>query len=490
MLRAIICIFFIFFLFEPTTNLAQTIEWSNAQKIKPKTLYTQILGENTSGIYLLRCRDTEFETGLTIEKYKSNLTLEISQNLTLSINGLVERVLLIENNIYAFLTAKNNTSGNIDVLVQKIDEYLKPVGLPAVLGSIPNENYIDKRHIQIKTSSNKNYISLMFLTKSQNIGILNLWTFDRQLSQIYAKQFNLNRFYKDIFITNYEVTNNAETFVLVDFPKEGAEKKKTDPRDFFVYGYNPLTNRMLQYAINDENIFIEDLTIAINNFNGTTNVFGTYAQPGVKGLSGYFFLRINSSSGLLENKTFTAIEYSTFFKNFTGKLGEKSQDLSDFYVRKIIPRSDGGIIALIEKYYQTRQVYTYFVGNFPQTTTRTIYHYDEAPVLNINPDGTLKQVNWIKKNQTSANDGGYLLSYIAIPTTDNLYFIYNVDNVSENDIMLSSLSYNGDFDSRILLKNANVNAAIIPSEYKQVSAKSALICAIKDKRFALMRITF
>ncbi len=488
MLRLITLCIIITVWFEPTW--AQNIEWSNPQKIKNKTLYTQVLGETQSGIFLLRCKDNEFSNGLIIEKYKQNLSLDASTDLPITINGLVERVLLIDNFIFAFIAAKNNNTGNVDVLVQKIDEALKPVGMPTVLGSIPADQYIDKRHIQVKTSSNKSQIALMFLTKNQQTGILNLWLYNKQMQQVYAKQFNLGQQAKDVYVTNYEVTNQGNAFVLIDYPKVAAQNKKSDPRQFFLFGYYLSTDRMLQYAIGNDSLFVEDFTLTANNYNNTVNVFGFYAKPGIKGLAGYFYYRINAQTAVLEQRTFNALDYWNFYATYVGRLGEKQQDLSDFYIRKIIPRSDGGILALAEKYYQTRQVYTYYINNFPQTTTRTIFHYDEAPLINIEPTGEITDIKWIKKAQSSSNDGGYLLSYTTVPTTEAIHCVYNYDNGNDNDIYISSFAFDGKFDAKILVKSSSFNAAIIPTEYKQLNEKTVLICTIKDKRFALMRITF
>ena len=54
---------------------AQTVEWGNQQKTKAKFNYTQVLGENTSGIFLARARNSDFRRDIQIEKYKNILFL-------------------------------------------------------------------------------------------------------------------------------------------------------------------------------------------------------------------------------------------------------------------------------------------------------------------------------------------------------------------------------------------------------------------------------
>lgn len=476
------------FLLNITLTFSQGIEWSNPQKIKSKTMYSQVLGETESSIYLLKSRNTEFDSELSIEKYKSNLTFEGLYDLPIGINGIIERVLLLGNKFYVFISAKNNTTGNIDLLVQTIDENIKPVGQAVVLGSIDSKSFADKRHVQVKTSADKSRVALVFMAKNLNNpnSTINVWVYNQEMQQAYAKQINLNVPEKDVFITNFEVSNNGDFYILVDYPT--ADENKL-PRSFNVYNYNPLNAKMLQYAINADSIFVEDLTLSLNNYNQQLQVFGFYGHKPKKTI-GIFNLRINILNGLVEHKSFEPIDPDLFYKNLTTKFEAKAGDLNDYYIRKLIARNDGGVLALVEKFYQTRQVYTYYVNNFPQTSSRTVYNYDEIGLISISSKGKIEQVNWVNKKQSSVNDGGYLLSFTASLTNNDIGIYYNVDNGNDNDIMLTTLNTLGKSDTRILVKSVNFSAAIIPSESKQVNAHSLLICALRDKRFSLMRILF
>jgi hypothetical protein len=184
--------------------------------------------------------------------------------------------------------------------------------------------------------------------------------------------------------------------------------------------------------------------------------------------------------------------FDEFFLNklSSAKIEKFNPDLNDFYIRKIVPRSDGGLIVLAEKFFQTRQTYTYYVNNFPQTSTRIVYNFDETAIYSINPDGKIQFNEVIKKHQSSVGDGGYFSSIISIPTLDYIQVLYNNEGNEQTDITLYSMNYEGISQNKIVVKSSNTNAAIIPTEYKQISANSGIICAIRDKRFTLMRITF
>jgi hypothetical protein len=63
----------LFFLFLSSMNIfcfGQNVEWGNPQKIKQKNLYSQIIGEATHGIYVLRCKNQDFSREVYIENTK------------------------------------------------------------------------------------------------------------------------------------------------------------------------------------------------------------------------------------------------------------------------------------------------------------------------------------------------------------------------------------------------------------------------------------
>jgi hypothetical protein len=156
----------------------------------------------------------------------------------------------------------------------------------------------------------------------------------------------------------------------------------------------------------------------------------------------------------------------------------------------MVARSDGGCLLLAEKYYLSRQTYTFYVNGFPQTNSRTVYNYDDVQIMSFNADGNLQFNNTIAKSQSSISDGGYYSSIVPIITPENLYVVYNNDVNTEGDMMLSYANNKGLMENKILVKAINTSALIIPSETKQVSSNSILACSLRDKRFTLMRITF
>jgi hypothetical protein len=471
---------------------AQQIEWGNPQKLKQKNLYNQIIGESGGSIFLLRGKDQDFRQDLIIEKYKNTLALDVSIPLPLSVNGSIERVLLMNDELFIFISAKNTLNNQIDLLVQKLDLNFKPLGNPQVLCSMSNKSFLEKRNIQIKPNANKSSFGIMFISLcADDKGILNLYQYDLKLQQKFGKQFNLGEDEKGIFISAFDLSNSGETFIMIDYPLKNYKGERDDPRKFFLYVYYPTTDKILEYdLLGKDSFFIEELGMCLNNYNQTISVTGLYSENAKIETKGYFYRRYNFISSNLEHSYSGLFDVSFLNKLSSAKIEKFDPDLNDFYIRKIVPRSDGGLVVLAEKFFQTRQTYTYYVNNFPQTSTRIVYNFDETAIYSINPDGKIQFNELIKKHQSSVGDGGYFSSIISIPTLDNIQIIYNSEGSEQSDIALHTINYQGRFETKTIVKSANTNAAVIPTEFKQISANTGIICAIRDKRFTLMRITF
>ncbi len=483
---------FIFLFFHlGQTAFGQTVEWGNPQKIKQKNLFSQLVGESPAGIFVLRARNTDFSSDVILEKYKSNLALELSVPAPITINGNIERVLLVNNELHIFISAKNTQTGNIDILDQKVDANLKAAGMPNVICSFPAALFVEKRKIQIKTSANKKQVLIQFLTKSAANGDckLNLFAYNEFVQQQFGKQFTLNEQVEDVFITNFEIDNTGNAFVLIDFPSKKTISK-IDNRDFFLYAYYPSEDKMLAYELGNENLFIEELGMCVNNFNQTVSVVGFYSEGNQTSVNGYFMERFSISKRSTDEKFASILDANIIQKITGGKVEIKNPDLRNFYIRKVLPRSDGGLFLLAEKYTRVEQRFNYYINNMPQEGVRVTYNYDEVGLLSINKEGSIHFGDLLRKRQSSIGDGGYISGIATLATQDNIYVLYNSELDKDGNINAHSVNYQGKTDEKIAVKSSNFSVALVPSDCKQTGPNTLLCSTIRDKQFTLMRITF
>lgn len=472
------------------TAIAQTVEWSNQQKLKSKINYTQVLGENSSGVFIVRSKNSEFRDDLTIEKYKNNLAIEVSKDMTQPNASRIERAIVVESGLLEFASAKNGTTGKTDLLLTAFDNSLNP-GAPFTLLSVDPSLLANERKFMIRASGDKKYFTVMYITyaNDKSKSILNVHGYDAAYLQKYSRRFSLNYAADDINLLNMECDNKGNVFALLRFPKDAKKTKERDPKSYFLYAYYPENDNMLEYDIAGDSAFINEIAMVVNNYSKTVNIAGFYSDKNDNRCIGHLFYKLDIASAQMQVKRFDDFDLS-FVSRVVGSMkSESGLNLSDLKIRKLVANSDGGCTIISERYYETRQSYTYTVNGFPQTNYRIVYNYDEIVLVGRKGDGTVRFRDFIKKNHSSISDGGYYSSFVTILNNDKISLVYNYDVSTDSDIMLVSLNNQGIIDTKVLIKSMSYYVTIMPPESKQVTANSAIITTLKDRRFCLMRLT-
>lgn len=468
---------------------AQHIEWGTGPK-KNRSGFAQILGENEQGIYVLRARNAAFTQELALELYKNNLSYSETFSIPLAVPGTVERVLLLDGIIHVFLSAQNNTTGKIDFLHEQLAPNGTVSGDVQVLFSLTPEQMDDKSAFYIKTNALKNRFAIFFLANANipDKSELAVFCYDAKVKQIYFKTELFPVPVKDVFINAYDLTNEGDFCVLTDIPADLNKRNDRDHRAFSLHVYFNAQDVFRSYAIGDNEHRVQDITLCVNNFAHLIQVYGFQLAFDRKSAPSQLYAVVDCAG----DKSLRCNRFAYFNpdKAKRQQAANLISDVPDLYIRKMVPRSDGGCILIAEKYNVTRQPYTYYINGFPQTNMRIIYNYEDLYVIHSSPSGECEQFDVLNKSQSTGNDASQYASMVPIITPDNVYMVFNSDIGLENDLMLGYLNSNGTLDKRILVKAINGSGLVMTNEWKQMSTSTVICCAIKNKRFTLMRITF
>ena len=486
-------IFFFLFLCLTIQGRAQVIEWSNQQKVKSKTYYSQVLGQNNAGIFLLRSRTNDFSKELTIERYKPNLTLEITRDLPVSNGIYLEKMMLRESGLIMFTSKKNYEQDKIEIIYYLLDDNFNVTG-SGVLLQVSSGLFKEEPEFYVRVSADRKFFSIAFISLNgtdKYTSMINTYGFNDQLVQTFKKEYVLSYDVDDIYISGVETDNLGSTHMLIDYPKNVIRRsKEKELRTFFLYSFLPAEQKPLTQEIGKDSLYIYDLALAVNNYHKSICVAGFYSKEKEDNkISGHFQYVLNMQTAALSTSAF-----EDFDKYFVAKVAgsmqnENAANITDLHIKRIIPRSDGGCLIVGEKYYESRQMYTYFVNGIPQTQSRMVFNYDEVIFISKNADGTTQFRDFIKKKQSSVGDAGYYSSFVLLNANDRISFIYNNDTGEESDVMISTVNPKGEMNTRILIKALSYYVSIMPPESKQVSSNAVIISTLKDKRFSLLRIT-
>jgi hypothetical protein len=484
--------FVLFLLVCPTYLRGQTVEWSNQQKLKTKTNYTRILGENASGYFLMRSKNPELTREILIEKYRTNLALENSVDLEQPVNSFIEKILIQDDGLLVFASKRNDSLPKIDIFYWKLNNQLIKQGPPKTLVQIDAGLFKNNNTVYIESSNDKKSNCLFYCTDGleRSTAVLNMVGFDASTSVTYTKTFSVPVSAEVITTTKFACDNNGNAYLLVHYPFTSSVRNHKNPINHFLYAYFKTMDKTLEYTIKKDSTFITDLDLVLNNTTNQATVAGFYNYENNTNVSGTFMYTINIESSLMQTQSYEPFRSSFVNKVLTGMLSQGAKQLSDLKLRKLIARSDGGITFIAEKVYETRQTYTYYANGFPQTASRITFNYDEVIVLSNNAAGKTEFNEYIKKSQSSLNDGGYYSSFVILNTNDKLSFVYNSNASEEGDVMITTINPLGQLETRILIKSLSYYVQLMPAESKQINNASSLICTLKDRRFTLMKLTY
>jgi hypothetical protein len=197
-------------------------------------------------------------------------------------------------------------------------------------------------------------------------------------------------------LSNYSINNSGELYFL-ETKVTPAKKKIPMIITHTIISYGVGGERKKDFPVEldgkriDRLFFSFDVkqNLLISGFYETKTSAGIFNYYGI---SGSFFMSIDKESGEEKAKSFQDFDKEVLESFFSPKQMTKTPLLpNNFIPRQIIQKGDGGVVSVYEQYS-----YSYSSGN-GQAVEVTIY--GNLLITNVNPDGTIKWVKVVPKNQ-------------------------------------------------------------------------------------------
>lgn len=199
-----------------------------------------------------------------------------------------------------------------------------------------------------------------------------------------------------------------------------------------------LTNKYALWAYNKNINFLKEIDLRLKlkwvngvdialKANGNLQISGFVNSARDFAIDALFNIELNKKYNVISNNYYkmTPEDLSLFKKKTNDKL-----QLNNYFLRHLIPLSDGSFYLVGEQYY------TYLDRIYdPRTnTTSTTEHfnYEYILVAYFDNKGKIQWINRIPKIQNSTNDNGYYSSFSLFKKNKDLYFIYNENNHNIN----------------------------------------------------------
>jgi hypothetical protein len=464
--------------------LSQQIIWANKNNIDKRTDFTKVIGQNKYGVYVLKHKSSTFRRYFILEHFDKKMNLLKSKTFKIP-NAELEKI-VVHNKGIVFFTKEFGKGFSYKLTMQGIDSNFNEQAARTIVSS---QDFNDETvGFRIEYNVSRDRFLIWYLIEGERKTILKYhMVFNNDIQK--TGQTEILHPLSDLYIGDAVIDDTGNLYAIYSHSEKFKSKSAAD---FYHYMYclNIYTGISKNSLINNTETFVTGYKLCYNEKHNTVNAFGLFGIKDEDDNKGYFNILVNCRHFEFIFSTFSDIDRAVVGNIIGVKYEQKGENLSKFKIKKLVPKSDGGLLVISERSFVTTQSDIFYVNNIPQSSYDKILNNDEVLILSLDSLGNREWTEVIVKNQSSINDGGFYNGIIIMVNDDNINILYN-DKLSANaDIIQVTYSHTGEHSKKILMKNEQFYALIIPSEYSQVTNNSIVIPINQNRDFTYIKLLY
>jgi hypothetical protein len=287
-------------------------------------------------------------------------------------------------------------------------------------------------------------------------------------------------------IKSVKVDHQGNVFVLGR--AEEADSDGGTPFRHYIYLYSFSDKSAVEIPLDFQNHIVTDLSFRVDK-EGNILIGGYFSKSAPGSVGGVFYQKIDGSTLKVSVESYEKFPETFLSRYLSQKQLEKGKELNDFYLDKIIPRSDGGVLLIGEQYYLTsnsfRDVYGFWY-------TQTFHHYDDVIVTSVSGSGKVEWNSVLYKRQLSESPAQ--LSYFDVVTGENLFFFYEYrEKESGVNVYYQTVGMDGEISKRVPLFADYRPADSFYRVYcEQINNQEAILVYFQQRKkvFTIVRVSF
>ncbi len=488
-------ILILLFSFSSSFLFAQKIDLGNPDKSYQRT-FIKVIGQNNKGIFIIKSSSTfnSKQDQIRLRDNKAELML-VGNNLntiwTYSLTNInaeadIQDICIFNDSLYLFYALINKEFNKNELFAQKINSTRGiPDTAPILLDAITFDKKRNRGMFYVKKSKNNKSICSMYKqndTEDEKLNI-SINVFDSTFVKSWGHKYKTDYYDGVLFLNDFKLSNDGKAFILTSLD---LDKKLLRDKKYTLNVCSPGNDKIISTTIILDKYFINDLKMEIDYINRQIVMAGFYSELNSFSSAGITYVKISLDD--FKPKLFTESFKAKFLNEFnTERTVNRGTELINYYIDKIILRTDGGVILLSESNYVTES--TNYNSYYQLYTTSYTYHYDNILLFSINPNGKIHWESIVRKNQVSEDDAAFYSSYIVNLDADKLNIIYNKYIRKSTDIISCTINNRGENSEKVIIKE-NDNILLMPGGGKQISADQIIIPCIQKNKTNFIRVTY
>lgn len=354
-----------------------------------------------------------------IYKYDENFKRQwVKEVYEQTLSSDIANLSVIEENIFLFV---NETFGKEQIT--KMFHYdIEGNKLAENVSVLKMDNSAQYSNLKFKKSFNTQRFLGFTFSIQKNLIDFRYVTFNNEDGIFKEGKWEITYRSEQIEVFQVEISNQGNIFVLTK-EKKG---KGNQPSDFqyVIHKYQTDSQMVTSIPLQLDNYFITDIIFKIDK-NEDLFLGGFYSHWNSHSIIGTLYFRIDHESLQIVNQKTDKLEQSFLERYMSQKQIYKGKELVDFYLDKMVLRSDGGIVLFAERFYSTyssSSMYYGYYGPGMYYRDRMVYNYNDVAVLSINNEGKIEWTSIVEKRQSS--EFPQQLSYVPVITPEKVVIFY------------------------------------------------------------------
>jgi hypothetical protein len=462
---------------------AQKTDWSEPQKIKDKIIYSEVIGASKGNYFIIRY-NKKAKQQFIIEKYDNKLRLAKKFEFEVSKDISVEKIMLLDGKIYIFSVSYDGELKKHQLLVNVFSDNFAVLVSDKLL--ISSDFKISNRksfHITKDFINNRILIIYPESTKDINNILFRLAIFNSDLERTYFNNFIIDT---DI---NYQIDQFQlvdSTIAIVYKTFKGNADEPTNER-YHLVDFDLKHKKQTIYKFADDSIFFRNMLIKYDIPNHTLICAGYYSYLSSDNSEGIAYLKIFTSK---DSAIFNSIPFPEELKNIQLGKNNRREKINSFFPKGLVVRDDGGFLFIGEYFKIQKEVYTDYY-TFSNSYVRYFYHYGNAMLISVDPDGKIDWQKIVRKEQVSMSDDGFYSSISTATTDQKVALLYNDISRNRTNLIFNAIEPNNTISNFIIVNGNSFNGSLIPKQGKQVDLNEMIVPGFESKKgFLFVRIKF
>jgi len=463
---------------------SQRVVMSNKpQMYERRTLYHKALGESQNGIYTLNYSSLDLGDGFNIEWYDLEFRFLHERHIQGPKGQQVIKVFLNGDRIQ-WLCLDSRKRDSAQLVLYSINSQLEGDVTAHVLDKLPLQS-IDLDQVNVDFSADRRQLIFMALADHQSGSRLHLRSFNTAEGRLIASRDTvLGLRDKDWYWYASDANNQGDELAILRLYQstKSIARSNYDKESMACY-WNGQSLNVFSF-MNEQTL--GDLDVVAHPVERLFCIGGLVNGKEAIESKGTFRCVIDSTGSRTEAL------HSWTGPVLTHLIGEKARKkgvLPEYFqVRRLFWLSDGGLSLVLEQFYESKQMETYYLNGIPQTSTKTLFTYGDICIAMTGRIGVSDTAVLIRKNQVASPSNSFLLGLGVCQTNSELHIIYNDDIAHSNRVMDVVISPESGMRRVALLDSENTYSTIVPEDGRQTAFGSFILPIYRDKQWFWMQL--